>query len=594
MRAELSPKPRFTALDVQPQLWRGESSKPETAPEFDLRRAWEHIQRRIAIIVISVAVGASLSVFAGVVIKPTYTATALIAVNQADDSDASRNGDASVDTQLAMLQSPLFIHRAFEVLSRDDHLKVAVPQQVNLERHLKVIQQLRSRLIGLTFSAKSPSDAAEVANKIARLYVEDPYLQSMDSVDDTSGTRSRLIAILEAKLEHVERGETDRQTPSSSAAASSEASDLRDQIAALRLEESLARRRTENRQQTLAMSPPVQLVALAEPPTRPSSVRPILIIIPATIFSTIFGVALALLLGGLDRHIYFPSDLTRKISIRCSGAIPARRRFMFGGANRAGDVGYFRAIDAVVTDVLLTGSEEKRTVLVTPSEEDEEAFQFGLDLAVAAARMRRRVLLVDLDATWPAKLLLSRCAPNQGPDVFDVLAGRCPATAAIQSLSGTDLDCLSNRHDSEADALVLLAGGRLKQLIADLRVTYDWLILRGPPVIGMSETRLIAAAADATVLLVRSGISRFPEVREAFDTLSSAMTTSAFGEISTQIVTVVTGAPRWSLPAPFRDKRAAKRPDAALRPLESTTQSILRAKTVRVDTPQAELSEKRD
>ena len=324
MRAEISPKSRFTALDVQPQLWRGKS-KPETAPEFDLRRTWEHIQRRIAIIVISVAVGASLSVFAGVVIKPTYTATALIAVNQADDGDASRNGDASIDTQLAMLQSPLFINRAFEVLSRDDRLKVAVPQQVDLERHLKVIQQLRSRLIGLTFSAKSPSDAAEIANKIARLYVEDPYLQSADSVDDTSGTRSRLIAILEAKLQHVERG--DGQTPSSrSAAASSEASDLRDQIAALRLEQSLARRRAENRQQTLAMSPPVQLVALAEPPTRPSSVRPILIIIPATIFSTIFGAALALLLGRLDRHIYFPSDLTEKISFPCSVAIPARRR----------------------------------------------------------------------------------------------------------------------------------------------------------------------------------------------------------------------------------------------------------------------------
>ena len=196
--------------------------------------------------------------------------------------------------------------------------------------------------------------------------------------------------------------------------------------------------------------------------------------------------------------------------------------------------------------------------------------------------MRRRVLLVDLDATWPAERWLSRRPPNQGPDVFDVLDGRCPATAAIHSISGTDLDCLSNRHDSEGDALVLLAGGRLKQLIADLRGTYDWVILRGPPVIGMSETRLIAAAADATILLVRSGISRFPEVREALDTLSSAMTTRAFGEVSTQILAVVTGAPRRSLPAPFRDKRAAKRPDAASRPLESTTHSILRAETVKV------------
>jgi hypothetical protein len=67
----------------------------------------------------------------------------------------------------------------------------------------------------------------------------------------------------------------------------------------------------------------------------------------------------------------------------------------------------------------------------------------------------------------------------------------------------------------------------------------------------MSETRLIAAAVDATILLVRSGISRLPEVREALGTLSSAMTTSAFGEISTQILTVLIDAPRRSLPGPF-------------------------------------------
>jgi capsular polysaccharide biosynthesis protein/Mrp family chromosome partitioning ATPase len=576
MRAEISPKSRFALLEDQTQRRQGQSTA-EATPQFDLNRAWQHIRRRLAIIVISVAVGGSLSVLASIAIKPTFTATALIAVNEADDG-ANRNNDVSVDTQLAMLQSPIFMDRAFEALSRDDRLRAAVPQRVDLERRLKVIQQLRSRLIGVTFSAKSPSDAADIANKIARLYVEDPYLQSMRSVDDASETWSRQIAILEAALQHVESRRADGDGPfSGSAAAGVKASDLRDQIAALKLDQSLARRRADNREQMQAMSPPVQLVALAQPPTRPSSVRPLLIIVPATILSTIFGVALARLRGRLDKRIYLPSDLAEKIAFPCAGAIPARRYPMIAAANRAsGDVGYLRAIDSIVTEVLLMQRAPKRTVLVTRSEEDTEASEFALSLASAAARMRRRVLLVDVDTTRPAKRLLSRRGSNQGPDVFDVLAGRCPVGVAIQSVSGTDLDCLPNRHDCEGDALPLIAGGRLKQLVADLQVDYDWIILQGSPVIGVSETRLIAAVVDATILLVRSGISRLPEVGDALDTLSLSMTSGAFGEVSSQIFTVLTDAPRRSLPAPFRDKRAAERPDAPPRPLESATDPVSR------------------
>ncbi len=179
----MPPKSPFALLDDHTRR-QPDQSTAEAAPQFDLRRVWGCIRRRLAIIVISAALGGTLSVVASIALKPTYTATALIAVNEADDSN--RSNDVSVDTQLAMLQSSVFMDRAFEALSRDDRLRAAVPQHVDLERHLKVSQQLKSRLIEVAFSAKSPGDAADIANKIARLYVEDPYLQSTGSVDDAS------------------------------------------------------------------------------------------------------------------------------------------------------------------------------------------------------------------------------------------------------------------------------------------------------------------------------------------------------------------------------------------------------------------------
>ena len=158
--------------------------------------------------------------------------------------------------------------------------------------------------------------------------------------------------------------------------------------------------------------------------------------------------------------------------------------------------------------------------------------------------------------------------------MFDVLAGRCPPGAAIQKVPATDLDCLGNRNDSDADLLALIASERLGQLMTELRLSYDWVILKGPPVVGVSETRLIAAKVDATILIVRSGKSRFPEVKSAIETLSSSMSPGAAGDTSLQIVTVLTDAPRQSLPATFRDKRAAGRSVALSLSVASTTQSI--------------------
>ena len=122
---------------------------------------------------------------------------------EVDDITSSQAADAAVDTQIAMLQSPGFMEHAFDVLSLDERLKEAVPRLSEMERRLKVIQELRSRLIAISFSAKSPSVAADVANKIARLYVEDPLLQSVQSVDDAYGQLSPRIRTLEAEFQRV-------------------------------------------------------------------------------------------------------------------------------------------------------------------------------------------------------------------------------------------------------------------------------------------------------------------------------------------------------------------------------------------------------
>ena len=124
-------------------------------------------------------------------LKPTYTATALLAVAEADTRRRPpAPATVSVDTQIAMLQSPVFVaarirgdiaRRPPEALGPTILIDSATSFQSRSANS-------RSRLIALSFSAKSAAEAADIANEIARLYVEDPLLQSVASVDDASDT----------------------------------------------------------------------------------------------------------------------------------------------------------------------------------------------------------------------------------------------------------------------------------------------------------------------------------------------------------------------------------------------------------------------
>ena len=167
------------------------SLPPNGAPPHDVRRAFLHIRRRLEIIIATIVVGTLLSLAVTVLHKPNYTATALLAANGSSNDGTGRPDDSSIDTQIAMLQSTVFVEYAFQVLSRDERLRSLVPTSVDLERRLKVNQVMRSRLIAVNFTAKSPTDAADIANMIARLYVEDPLLQGAQSLDDASGTLSQ-------------------------------------------------------------------------------------------------------------------------------------------------------------------------------------------------------------------------------------------------------------------------------------------------------------------------------------------------------------------------------------------------------------------
>ena len=294
------------------------------------------------------------------------------------------------------------------------------------------------------------------------------------------------------------------------------------------------------------------------PPARAPSSR-FLIIVPAVIFAAIFGLALALTLGALDKRIYLAADLSEAFQFPFTVGIPARR-CGFGGGSRvaAFSIGYSRSIDAVITATFLLRKAEDAVLLIAPSEENDQVFDFAWAFASAAARVRR-TLLVDLGPARTQKWSLGSRKLERESGAFDVLAGHLLARDAVRTIPGTRLDFVPSGRGYNADTVPLLAGVGLDHLLSEMRTIYDWIIVVSPPVVGGNDARLIARSADTSVLVARSGASLFPDVATAFSDLSSSMALRSRSNASAQIFTVVINAPSRSLPATFRDKRIAKR-----------------------------------
>jgi Mrp family chromosome partitioning ATPase len=72
----------------------------------------------------------------------------------------------------------------------------------------------------------------------------------------------------------------------------------------------------------------------------------------------------------------------------------------------------------------------------------------------------------------------------------------------------------------QGDTLVVWRLDRLEAMLRELRHNYDLVVLDAPPVLAVSDTRLLAQLADTTVMVVRWGETRKDMVRLALQQLA--------------------------------------------------------------------------
>ncbi len=252
---------------------------------------------------------------------------------------------------------------------------------------------------------------------------------------------------------------------------------------------------------------------------------------------------------GIDDSVHTPDDLKNLSALPLLGIIPELRRSNSRPAQQKAIRGHssiaylpgqlsselmpdmtrvlpwvvFReSLDLIYKNIqMLTRSRGLRTLVVTSALSGEGKSTVALGLAMSAARLHQRVLLIDADLRRPS-LHKQLELPNQEGLATLLIDEPQLNKRSIQTSSlYTDIPIsVLTAGPPPIDPAQLLSSQRMGELIAGFEKSYDLVILDAPPVLGLVDAILAASFCDGVLLVGRMGQVTRTELTQATSMLN--------------------------------------------------------------------------
>jgi polysaccharide biosynthesis transport protein len=253
------------------------------------------------------------------------------------------------------------------------------------------------------------------------------------------------------------------------------------------------------------------------------------------VLGLVLGLGLAALREALDTRLRSAQSVGEKLRLPLLARLPEPPRAL-RTKHRLAMIHQPRGVHAEAFRMLRTNLEfanlerGARTIMVTSALEREGKSTTVANLAVAAARAGRRVIVVDLDLRRPYIATLFGLDSKHG--LTDVILGHVPledalVRPALSSDVGERLTIASNgRGDLEGILEVLPTGtlppnpgefvgsNALAELLARLRDRADLVFVDSPPLLHVGDTLTLSGRVDALIVVARLSLLRRHTVSE--------------------------------------------------------------------------------
>ena len=245
----------------------------------------------------------------------------------------------------------------------------------------------------------------------------------------------------------------------------------------------------------------------AQIPTKPTSLSIFIIVVMAFILTVILHICYVLVVDFFTDNFSSVADVENKLGLAVLGVFPrvSRRRskdlalhYIFGKKGRQ----FAEAVRTLRTGLLLAqGKRINQVITVISSQPNEGKTTTATNFAFSLGLIEK-TLLIDADMRKPS-LANNFTIPKSRPGLADLLAGQAELADCLyhDDVSGiTVMPC----GTTPSNAQELLSSPRFAQLLAQLKESYQRIIIDTPPIQAVSDSLIITMHTDAVIYVIKS------------------------------------------------------------------------------------------
>jgi capsular exopolysaccharide synthesis family protein len=282
----------------------------------------------------------------------------------------------------------------------------------------------------------------------------------------------------------------------------------------------------------------VRIVDTAEVPKRPVKPRVALNLALGIVLGAAFGVGLAFLQEYLDKTLKTPDEVEGLLRLPSLGLLPS---YFTDGTGKGSDKtlatvkhGSDGAIAPAVqtgrtateayrslrTSILLSASPVPKILLITSAVPSEGKTTITVNLGATLASLGSKVVIVDCDMRKPC------CHRSTGvenkPGFVRCLTGHADLADAILPVPGVANLSVIPCGPIPPNPAEVLSSPVTPELFNKLRSQFEYVLVDSPPLLSVSDSRILSTLTDAVVLVTKAYSTPYDVVRRARGLLYAA------------------------------------------------------------------------